>query len=102
MKRPGPEPTGETGSAKAASLGALIPVLRTIATMQSRPSEGFEQGTLGWHRILCSKVHSQEPCNYDYYDHDADDVKNVHCALRRMHARLRLEVTMLRFVAYPC
>jgi hypothetical protein len=27
-------------------------------------------------------MHSQEACNYDYYDHDADDVENVHCVLR--------------------
>jgi hypothetical protein len=27
-------------------------------------------------------MHSQEARNYDYYDHDADDVENVHCVLR--------------------
>ena len=32
------------------------------------------------------KMHSQVPGNYDYHDHDADDVKNVHCALQRRHA----------------
>ena len=64
--------------------------------------QNVKQGHSWWYRIPCSKVHSQETCNYDYYDYDADDVKNVHCTLRRMHARLRLEVTMLRFVAYAC
>jgi hypothetical protein len=33
--------------------------------------------------FFCLKVHSQIPRNYDYDDHDADDVKNVHCVLRR-------------------
>src|ERR1700730_11487421 len=32
--------------------------------------------------VFCSKVHSQKTCNYDNYDHDADDVENVHCVLR--------------------
>jgi len=27
-------------------------------------------------------MHSQEARNYDYYDHDADDIENVHCVLR--------------------
>ena len=40
---------------------------------------------------LCLKMHSQVTCNYDYHDHDADDVKNVHCPLRRRHARPQLE-----------
>jgi hypothetical protein len=25
----------------------------------------------------------------EYYDHDADDVKNIHCVLRLRHARLQ-------------
>jgi hypothetical protein len=29
-------------------------------------------------------VHSQVPCNQDYYDDDADDVENVHWALEGM------------------
>jgi hypothetical protein len=33
-------------------------------------------------RRACSKVQSQKTCNYDNYDHDADDVENVHWALR--------------------
>jgi hypothetical protein len=33
------------------------------------------------YRIVCSKMHSQEARNYDYYDHDTDDVENVHCVL---------------------
>jgi len=61
-----------------------------------------KQGHSWQYRILCSKVHSQEPCNYDYYDHDADDVKNVHCALLRMHARLQREVATLQFGGYAC
>jgi hypothetical protein len=40
-------------------------------------------------------VQSEEACNYDYDDHDADDVKNVHCVLRLRHARLQYEVTAL-------
>ena len=53
--------------------------------------QNVKQGHSWWYRIPCSKVHSQETCNYDYYDYDADDVKNVHCALRRRHARLQRE-----------
>ena len=33
-------------------------------------------------------VQSQKTCNYDNYDHDADDVENVHCVLRLTYARL--------------
>ena len=29
-------------------------------------------------RIGCSGVQPEEPCDKDYDDHDADDVKNVH------------------------
>jgi hypothetical protein len=29
------------------------------------------------------EMHAQEPCNYDYYDHNADDVKNVHGTLQQ-------------------
>jgi hypothetical protein len=32
--------------------------------------------------LLASDVKPEEACNQDYDDHDADDVKNVHCALR--------------------
>ena len=41
-------------------------------------------------------MHSQVPRNYDYHDHDADDVKNVHCALQRRHAQLQFEDAMLQ------
>jgi hypothetical protein len=33
-------------------------------------------------RHSTSDVQPEETCNKDYDDHDADDVKNVHCALR--------------------
>jgi hypothetical protein len=39
-------------------------------------------------RRVCLKVQSQKTCNYDNYDHDADDVENVHCVLRLTYARL--------------
>ena len=38
----------------------------------------------------------EESGNKDYDDHDADDVKNVHCALLLRHARLQYESTMLQ------
>jgi hypothetical protein len=41
------------------------------------------------YRIVCSNAQSQETCNYDNYDHDADDVENVHWILRLRHARLQ-------------
>ena len=48
------------------------------------------------YRIVCSNVQPEEPGNKDYDDHDADDVKNVHCTLRLRHARLQYESTMLQ------
>src|ERR1700687_1176111 len=32
--------------------------------------------------IVCSDVQAEEARNEDYDDHDADDVKNIHCTLR--------------------
>ena len=46
--------------------------------------------------VLASNVHAQETCDYDDYDHDADDVENVHCALRLRHARLRRKTRRLQ------
>jgi hypothetical protein len=48
------------------------------------------------YRMVCSNVQPQEAGNKDYDDHDADDVKNVHCTLRLRHARLQGESTMLQ------
>ena len=31
--------------------------------------------------VRLSDTQSKEACNHEYYDHDADDVENVHCAL---------------------
>jgi hypothetical protein len=39
------------------------------------------------HLIVYSNTQSEEACNHDYYDHDADDVENVHCALLLRYAR---------------
>jgi hypothetical protein len=33
-------------------------------------------------RIVCSKVQTEEARNDEHYDHDADDVEDIHCALR--------------------
>jgi hypothetical protein len=46
--------------------------------------------------MVCSNVQPEESGNKDYDDHDADDVKNVHCTLRLKHARLQGESTMLQ------
>jgi hypothetical protein len=40
------------------------------------------------YRIVCS-TQPEESGNKEYDDHDADDVKNVHCTLRLRHARLQ-------------
>jgi len=48
------------------------------------------------YRMVCSNVQPEESGNKDYDDHDADDVKNVHCTLRLRHARLQGESTMLQ------
>jgi hypothetical protein len=43
-----------------------------------------ERGTLPAPQFSrLSKVHAEVPCNHDHDDHNADDVKNVHCALQR-------------------
>jgi hypothetical protein len=47
------------------------------------------------YRMDCS-TQPEESGNKDYDDHDADDVKNVHCILRLRHARLQYESTMLQ------
>jgi hypothetical protein len=47
------------------------------------------------YRMVCS-TQPEESGNKDYDDHDADDVKNVHCTLRLRHARLQYESTMLQ------
>src|ERR1700730_910674 len=33
-------------------------------------------------RAICLNVQPEESCDRDYDDNDADDVENVHCALR--------------------
>jgi hypothetical protein len=47
------------------------------------------------YRMVCS-TQPEESGNKDYDDHDADDVKNVHCTLRLRYARLQYESTMLQ------
>jgi hypothetical protein len=46
--------------------------------------------------VACSDAQPEESGNNDYDDHDADDVKNVHCTLQLRHARLQGESTMLQ------
>src|SRR5471030_2452835 len=41
--------------------------------------------------MVCSSVQPEEACNEKHYDHDADDVENIHCVLRLRHARLQYE-----------
>jgi hypothetical protein len=36
--------------------------------------------------LVYSDTQSEEACNHEYYDHDADDVENVHCALLLRYA----------------
>jgi hypothetical protein len=36
--------------------------------------------------IVCSDVQTEEACNDGYHDHDADDVEDIHCALRARRA----------------
>ena len=43
-----------------------------------------------------STVQSEVACNEKYYNHDADDVENIHCVLRLRHARLQYEETALQ------
>jgi hypothetical protein len=43
-------------------------------------------------------VQSEETCNKEDYDHNADDVKNIHCVHRLRHARLQNEETALRSI----
>jgi hypothetical protein len=43
------------------------------------------------YRMVCSNAQPEESGNKDYDDHDADDVKNVHCTLRSRHARLQVK-----------
>jgi hypothetical protein len=43
-----------------------------------------------------SGVQPEEPCNKDYDDYHANDVKDVHFTLQRRHARLQYESTMLQ------
>ncbi len=43
-------------------------------------------------------MHSQEACNYGYYDHNADDVKNVHDTLQRGMRDLNGKVYLLWLV----
>lgn len=37
-------------------------------------------------------MHSKIPCNYDHYDYDADDVENIHDALRNSMRDFDLKV----------
>lgn len=43
------------------------------------------------YRMVCSNAQPEESGNQDYDDHDADDVKDVHCTLRSRHARLQVK-----------
>ena len=44
--------------------------------------------------LVYSDTQSEEACNHEYYDHDADDVENIHCALRFRFVRLQCEAAV--------
>jgi hypothetical protein len=69
---------------KQGSRGTIASALTTASRIKcaSRRQAG---------RHVRSNVNSQEPCNQDYYDHDAYDVKNVHWALRQGMRDLNLK-----------
>jgi hypothetical protein len=55
--------------------------------VEAKPrSAAFTPETFGyeaiWQHAIYLKMHAEVPRNYDYYDHNADDVKNVHCNLQ--------------------
>jgi hypothetical protein len=79
-------PTGVDGVAKRKrNFSQLLLPLADHDTIRSKS-----------YRMVCSNVQPEESGNKDYDDHDADDVKNVHCTLRLRHARLQYESTMLQ------
>jgi hypothetical protein len=65
----------------------LLSVITALASHDKIRSKSY--------RMVCS-TQPEESGNKDYDDHDADDVKNVHCTLRLSHARLQYESTMLQ------
>jgi len=41
--------------------------------------------------LVYSDTQSEEACNHEYYDHDADYVEDVHCALLLRTRELKYE-----------
>jgi hypothetical protein len=54
---------------------------RELLAVVTGPGQKTEIGSKSY-RVICSGVHAEEARNKDYDDHDANDVKNVHCTLR--------------------
>jgi hypothetical protein len=61
----------------------LLSVYTALASRDTIRSKSY--------RMVCSNAQPEESGNQDYDDHDADDVKNVHCTLRARHARLQVK-----------
>jgi hypothetical protein len=62
------------------SFGSVAPG-RPLGTSRRRRRSAAWRDQIDAHRVACSNAQSEEACNHDDDDYDANNVKNVHCVL---------------------